>query len=43
MIRDVDLVVHLPFFSVPFNEPRLLGGSDNAASSPWVIAIEKAG
>ncbi|KAH8089362.1 putative amino acid permease [Filobasidium floriforme] len=28
---------------VPFNEPRLLGGSDNAASSPWVIAIEKAG
>ena len=29
--------------SVPFNEPRLLGGTDNAASSPWVIAIEKAG
>jgi amino acid transporter len=29
--------------SVPFNEPRLLGGTGNAASSPWVIAIEKAG
>lgn len=29
--------------SVPYTEPRLLGGTSNAASSPWVIAIEHAG
>ncbi|KAJ9123202.1 hypothetical protein QFC22_001395 [Naganishia vaughanmartiniae] len=28
---------------VPYTEPRLLGGTSNAASSPWVIAIEHAG
>ncbi|KAI5449774.1 hypothetical protein NCC49_004064 [Naganishia albida] len=28
---------------VPYNEPRLLGGTSNAASSPWVIAIERSG
>ncbi|GHJ89594.1 hypothetical protein NliqN6_5996 [Naganishia liquefaciens] len=28
---------------VPSTEPRLLGGTSNAASSPWVIAIENSG
>lgn len=28
---------------VPYNHPRLLGGSGDASSSPWVIAIDNAG
>ena len=28
---------------VPFNEPRLVTGTGNAASSAWVIAIQRSG
>lgn len=29
--------------SVPYDDPRLLGGTGNAASSPFVIGMQRAG